>query len=363
MVTASVDGTLNLWNLATVDPAPQRGPPLPGTGIHYQDGRLLAVSTADNALVLHDTTDTALRPVGRPLPISDVVAFSGDGSLLAIGNTTDNTVTLWDFTDVGNPRATEAPIRIGSSAPPDTLEYESLAAVALSSDGGTLATSTYPTGVRLWDITDRAHVRAVGGVFGATADLYPSLAFSRDGSRLVNGQDGGSTVWDITDRVRPVAHPVGGVHPRLMPDDRTLVTVVDGSVLLWDVTDPGHPSAVGQPFGSATGQVASSQDGRTLAVVSGDDEVALWDLTDRTRPRPIGKLVAADGVSAISFSPDGHTVAVTTSSQVVLRDLFRLDEARRDPLGQACARAGPLSPALWSTYVPGLGYRNACAGR
>jgi hypothetical protein len=70
---------------------------------------------------------------------------------------------------------------------------------------------------------------------------------------------------------------------------------------------------------------------RTLASYSADDAaMALWDLTDRTRPRPLGELVAADGVSEISFSPDGRTVAITSLSQVGLRDLSRLDEARRD---------------------------------
>jgi hypothetical protein len=91
--------------------------------------------------------------------------------------------------------------------------------------------------------------------------------------------------------------------------------------------------------------------------------VALWDLTDRARPRPLGQLVAADGISEISFSPDGRIVALSTYGQVVLRDLARLDAGRRDPLGQACARAGPLTPALWSTYAPSLEYRDACAGR
>jgi len=61
----------------------------------------------------------------------------------------------------------------------------------------------------------------------------------------------------------------------------------------------------------------------------------MWprDLTDRTRTRSLGELAAADGVSEISFSPDGHTVAITSFSQVVLRDLSRLDEVRRDPVG------------------------------
>jgi WD40 repeat protein len=212
-------------------------------------------------------------------------------------------------------------------------------------------------------------MRAVGAAFGAvdpsSQSVPTGLAFSRDGARLVAVLDGISTVWDLTDRAHPVALPVDGWYPRFLPDGRTLATVVDGAIVLWDVTDPGRASAVGQPFGSPTGQVAPSPDGRTLAAFSADDAaVTLWDLTDRTRPRPLGEqLVAADGVSAISFSPDGRTLAVDSFSQVVLRDVTRLDAIRRDPLGQACARAGPLSPALWSTYAPSLAYRDACEGR
>jgi hypothetical protein len=59
--------------------------------------------------------------------------------------------------------------------------------------------------------------------------------------------------------------------------------------------------------------VAFSPDGRTLATTSSDQTapIRLWDLTDRDRPHPLGQPLTGhtNAVLAVAFSPDGHTLA------------------------------------------------------
>jgi hypothetical protein len=83
--------------------------------------------------------------------------------------------------------------------------------------------------------------------------------------------------------------------------------------------------------------VAFSPDGRTLATTSSDQTapIRLWDLTDRDRPRPLGQPLTGhtNAVLAVAFSPDGHTLATGSYDQTVrLWDLTARDRPR--PLGQ-----------------------------
>ena len=319
----------------------------------------MATAQPDNTVFLWDIVDPATpRRVGERLANhSDYVfylAFSADGKTLATGSR-DNTVALWDLVDPEQPRALGQPIRVGPPLPPFTIGPETLDSVALSPDGTTLATAQQ-LGVTLWDLSDREAPRPIGSPFGTGSF---DLSFSADGIRLATGD----SVWDLTDRAqpRPLVQGIGG---EILPNGLTLATVDNKGVTLWDLADPGAPRALGQPFGAPVDEMTLSGDGSKLATSSYETGSAvLWDLTDQTRPRPLGQpLSATGGVSSISFSPNGRTIAVSGSdSTVVLRDLTRLSEFRRDPLGQACSRAGgPLDPTLWSNYAPGFDYQNTC---
>ena len=58
------------------------------------------------------------------------------------------------------------------------------------------------------------------------------------------------------------------------------------------------------------------------------------------------------------FSVDGRTAALGGfDNTMVLLDLARLIEFRRDPIGEACRRAGgPIDASLWTSYAPGFDY-------
>jgi WD40 repeat protein len=159
-----------------------------------------------------------------------------------------------------------------------------------------------------------------------------SAVFSRDWRLLATGGDDGVVrLWDLTDPARPVllGQPLTGtggsvVALALSLDGKTLASGGDDGVRLWDLTDRTHPAAVGQPITGkgVVNAVAFSPDGHTLAItrnqrgrtvvstLATDGDVRLWDITNRARPLQMGRPLSDTGVvNAVTFSPDGHTLA------------------------------------------------------
>src|SRR5262249_59703721 len=89
---------------------------------------------------------------------------------------------------------------------------------------------------------------------------------------------------------------------------------INGTVVVWDTGDPGKPTHLARsPRGHArwVSAVAFSPDGHTAATAGPDGIAVLWDLTHPTQPRQLGLPLAGHSgpLNAVAFSPDAHTVA------------------------------------------------------
>lgn len=324
LATVSLDHNVRLWDVASRQPIDG---PLDHSGIvrsvaFNPDGTQLATTTHEGRVRLWETATR--RPVGGSSTDQsgltvDGVAFSPDGSLLAIFMSDDASIRLLDVTTgqpVGDPLTGDA----GGSG-----------RIAFGPDGKLLVSAIFLGGVQFWDVdSGQALGNLVTDEGDLVVDVIVDVAFSPDGSLLVTaGLLDGVRLWDVQSG-RPVGEPLAGTDESgavlsvaFSPDGTLLVTAnnEENEAQLWDVQSrrlAGDPLTVEDGL-VARGPVAGvvfSPDGELLATAG--DLVRLWDVHSRQQVGdPIGNdanPIVSDGVA---FSPDGTLLAITNSDNTV----------------------------------------------
>ena len=162
--------------------------------------------------------------------------------------------------------------------------------------------------LRLWDVRER---RALGRL-GSKGGSFEGLAVSPDGGTIATaGDDGSVELFDVhrrTVRARLSGHRGAVQSVSFSPDGQTLASAGDdGTIRLWDGRDD---ASLGEPLRGHQGSIWSvtfSPDGRTLASAGADGTVRLWDLRSR---KPEARLLLRYTVPlTVAFSPDGRTLA------------------------------------------------------
>jgi WD40 repeat protein len=365
LASASYDGTVRLWNMATYRlDAILNGHDGEVYSVAFsRKGRILASGGDDGKVRLWDVTTRGLDATldGHAGEVNSV-AFSPNGKILASG--AKGTVQLWDVAThrlVGNLLTGHTGLVMSLAFSPDGttlavggadgtaqlwdtatqqpvgyLPYNSqlVSTVAFSPDGTMLAVGSHDGMVRLWNVT----TLLLTGSWPANSPVF-DVAFSRNGKILASGSlNDKAQLWDVASHL-PIGNPIPGYSLAFSPGSTILATGgYDHIVRLWDVLSRTGIATLNGHAGTAY-SVAFSPDGKTLASGSADGSIQLWDVATR-RPDG-GPLTGHVGpVRSVAFSRDGKTLA----SGSVDGSIQLWDVATRRPDG------GPLKGHVGAIY-------------
>jgi WD40 repeat protein len=381
VATASADHTVRLWHLPTALLTDHTD--VVTSTVPAPNGRILASASTDNTVRLWNTSDPA-----HPTPLSMIknfsntvisLAFSPDSRTLATLANGERRLILWNLEKPTKP-AVLSQINFSSSA------GTGVSSVGFSPDGQTLATATGTVvvggehSVSLWDVSDPVHPRLRGKPITTDGDstsswMQTSFVFSSDGHTLaIAGRYTSNTVqlWDVTNPDRPARSgpPItGGARwMALSPDGRTLATVSstlisggpgDGDVKLWNISDHNHPTLLGPPLSGYTSRVtalAFSPDGHTLATTG--DGVHLWNVTDPAHLAAIGQPLAISTaeLTSLAFTAGGQTLATGGYDHTVRLWPLGVDQS----IQQICANTDTPTRPQWQQHLPMLPYHSTC---
>jgi WD40 repeat protein len=301
VISCSADNMTKLWSTGTRhNDTALNGP---GMVLGFLDGGRHLVSFSTNSVCLW-TPDNGAR-LDLPVPpilktiegiTSSSYVLKPNEPLYVVGRS-DGSIEVWPLTMDAKPTTWPA-------------HKEGVAAIAFSTDGKQLATSSANGEVKIWNFATRresVHIEPIGY-------RLHCVEFSPDG-KLLAGSGGSSSrvwVWDAATGREIVQFGEQGYAVLALafsPDGRVLAStgMTTDEAYLWEL-----PSA--RPLGTLKGHVQGlvtvtfSPDGKTLATVSHDRKVKLWNVA--TQQELATFPFAAHLLPYARFSPDGRTLAI-----------------------------------------------------
>ena len=282
----------------------------PITSLAYSpDDKQLAVGRYGLVEILAADARTSLRKLtGLPGKVTSLrFTFNGERLLAGTGVTgLYGEVRIYDVVEGGAAEGTLIAALRG--------HRDMVYAAVPSTDGKLIATAGYDREIVLWDASTGKEIRRLSGHNDAVYDL----AFSPDGKNIVSASgDATLKLWrvDTGERLDTFGQPLKEQHACLFtPDGRFVLGAgVDNRVRVWQIISPDKPAInplVVARFAHEAPivRLALSRDGLRLATASEDRTIKVWD-TDGFRPLAVFPR-QSDVVSAISFSPDGKSIAV-----------------------------------------------------
>ncbi len=258
-------------------------------------GRIVTASGIDDGTV--KVWDTATGDLLRTFAAEDHAVIAPDGSWVATGDA-DGPIVVWDV-------ATGAQIKKLAGHGP----------LALSPDGATLVGEADPADAvgeqspegrtRLWKTSDWSQI----GTFEGHRAPLTGVSFSKDAGFLATASyDSSVKVWDLKSgelarTIQREGRDIGAI--ALSPDaERLAISYREGAPVteVWDVSASSLERTLSGHTRAVSG-LAFSPDGETLASAALDDTTKRWKVAD-------GSLIETlPGGGAVAYSPDGALLA------------------------------------------------------
>jgi WD40 repeat protein len=193
-------------------------------------------------------------------------------------------------------------------------------------------------------------------------DTVTSLAFDDSGKTLLSaGQETSIRVWDVASRQQVNSLEGEWAKPKTVQFSADLTIIVtEGSK---DKTQLWSGSELAQEFDESVTAIAISRDGRTIALGNRDGTVTIRpDLRKNPKvEQPVGTLAAFDGpVRGVVFNGNGNVIAVESSDAKTVRVM----DVRPDPGGGRHDTTHELhEEQAWFVALDESGHSVALAGR
>lgn len=194
--------------------------------------------------------------------------------------------------------------------------------IAISTDGKRIASGGLDGSVIIWDVSSGDPLLQLPG----HADAIEEVTFSPDGKWLVTaGDDTALRIWDVMtgDMLQQYTDFTGVVVGVTFSPDGQQLAFSDDSLHVWqfdpETTKDGNPIKSREVFTIPVASPGSfSADGKVLAGSGGSDTsgivIKLWDAATG---RELLTLAGQKDVKGLAFSPDGKSLASTSSDGTI----------------------------------------------
>jgi WD40 repeat protein len=321
-------------------------PPVSAAAYHPQ-GKLVAFGTHGEVRLFDPATGEPVGTLGGQVGRVTALAFSPDGSRLAVASGEPGKTGIIRVYTVGR---TDPTVVI-------TGHQDAVYALAFAAGGNRLASAGYDRVIRIWDLSSRVpvptpwEIRRPARELKDHSDTVYGLAFHPGGKLLASGSaDRAVKVWDVETgaRLYTLGDPTDWVYcVTWSPDGKHLAAAgVDRSIRVWSADEHGGKLAVAAfAHEGPVWRIGYGPGGKTLYSVGEDRVIKAWDAAKLVETKVFP--AQPEAVLSLAVSPKGNQLAVGCFDGVALL----LDSATGKPTAQVLPpkpvppKAEKLSPS------------------